>query len=63
MSYVSLTQSYVCYVHDGQQRLVTLSLLLAVFWDVLQTKPDAKDAVEDLCAMLKPVKSRKEDIL
>jgi hypothetical protein len=50
-------------VHDGQQRLVTLSLLLAAFRDVLETKPDAKDTVEDLRAMLKPVKSRKEDIL
>ena len=50
-------------VHDGQQRLVTLSLLLAALRDVLETKPDAKGTVEDLRAMLKPVKSRKEDIL
>ena len=50
-------------VHDGQQRLITLSLLLAAFRDVLENNLDAKDTVEELRAMLRPVKSRKEDIL
>jgi hypothetical protein len=49
-------------VHDGQQRIVTLSLLLAAFRDVLETSPGAEDTVEELRAMLRPVKSRKEDI-
>lgn len=55
-------------VHDGQQRLVTLSLIFAALRDSFKGDESMKDeekenAVEELSDMLNPTKNRKEDIL
>ncbi|CAJ1946582.1 unnamed protein product [Cylindrotheca closterium] len=50
-------------VHDGQQRLVTLSLLFASMRERFQQLEGMEDTVTELAEMLKPPKTRKEEIL
>jgi uncharacterized protein with ParB-like and HNH nuclease domain len=47
-------------VHDGQQRLVSLSLLLAAIRDILfEQYPDAKDSATEVARMIYPTKPSK----
>ncbi|KAL3934609.1 MAG: hypothetical protein SGBAC_009710 [Bacillariaceae sp.] len=50
-------------VHDGQQRLVTLCLLFASMRERFRELDGMEDTVTELADMLKPPKTRKEDIL
>ena len=50
-------------VHDGQQRLVSLSLLLAAIRDTIYEKyPDAKDSATDVARMIYPKKRNCTDV-
>jgi hypothetical protein len=50
-------------VHDGQQRLVSLSLLLAAFRDVIFEKyPDAKDSAKEVAKMIYPTRRGYDDV-
>jgi len=50
-------------VHDGQQRLVTLCLLLAALRESFREKGESDGTVEELTAMLNPPKARKDPVL
>jgi len=50
-------------VHDGQQRLVTLCLMLAALRESFRGDDDMAGTVTELASMLNPPKVRKEDIL
>jgi hypothetical protein len=50
-------------VHDGQQRLVSLSLLLAALRDILLEKyPDAEDSANEVAKMIYPTKRNYDDV-
>lgn len=50
-------------VHDGQQRLVTLCLLIAALRDAFDNDGSMEDTVIELSNMLSPPKTRKKDVL
>jgi len=50
-------------VHDGQQRLVTLCLMLAALRESFRGDDDMAGTVTELANMLNPPKVRKDDIL
>jgi len=50
-------------IYDGQQRLVTFSLLYAALRDSLRFHDDQEDTVKELSDMLNPPRSRKKSIL
>ena len=45
-------------VHDGQQRLVALSLFLAAIRDVLMKRSDFEDSAKEIALMIYPEKPR-----
>lgn len=49
-------------VHDGQQRLVSLSLLLAALRDNFSKWPDRTNDVQDIAKMIKPDKTRLKSV-
>lgn len=50
-------------IYDGQQRLVTMSLLYAALRDSLRSHQDQDETVQELSDMLNPPRSRKKSLL